>query len=186
MRGRSLVVALVVALLFTATACAPVPIAVTSSADAEPASETPLGEPLAFQATSVLGQPVASEALLGRTTIMAFVTTYDGACHAQLRAVDELLRSHTPRLNAVVFVLEPPENFPLVEAYASAARAPYPFVQLDPSSLPVGELGRWKEVPSVLLVDAEGRPRKRFRGYASAQVLERALQPFERTVRSVR
>ncbi len=172
--------------LFFAAACAPVPVAVTSSADAEPTTETPLGEPLAFQATSVLGQPVASEALLGRNTIMAFVTTYDGACHAQLRALDELLRGHTPRINAVVFVLEPPENFPLVEAYASAARAVYPFVQLDPSSLPTGELGRWKEVPSVLLVDAEGRPRKRFRGYASAQVLERALQPFERTVRTAR
>jgi hypothetical protein len=62
---------------------------------------------------------LGAEALRGRPSVIVFVTTYDLASQAQVRFLAGIALRHGPRIHAAAAVLEPPENRPLVLAFAT-------------------------------------------------------------------
>jgi hypothetical protein len=117
-----------------------------------------------------------ADSLRGRTTLLAFLTTYDLASQAEARFVTHIFRTHTPRINAAAIVLEPFENRPLVVAFRDALRLEYP-VAMGDATLIAGEgpFGDVHAVPSTVVLDSEGRMVWRHIGLAKEDELERAL-----------
>lgn len=143
-------------------------------------SKTPspvaLGEPVSFVFLAQGGAEVSSESLRGRATLVALVTTYDWASQLVLRRVNQALGSYAPRINALAIVLEPPSYGVLVEAFSRSLGLHFPVVMADQASLEgAGPLGPIDYVPTLVVLDEEGRVVERLRGLLSAEQIYAAL-----------
>lgn len=126
------------------------PLAVTA--------EPPTGPVRRFAFSTIAGTPATTEGYKGRMTVVGFVATYDIGSHAQARFINEVVVRYTPRINALLLVLEPPHHRPLVEAFASSLELRYDVVHADEATTAGnGPFPGMKTVPSVVLLDRDGR-----------------------------
>jgi hypothetical protein len=176
--GRAVVGA---ALAVTLAACEPVPVVERPEAPlpSSPALE-PSGPPLSFEYRNVAGGTVSADDLRDRLTIIVFGTTYDVPSQAQAKFLAQVHRDHVPRINALLLVLEQPENEILVAAYASALSLRYPVAMADSATIKgAGPFPGLRHVPSVVILDKQGRERFRHLGLLTDVELEEALRKLE-------
>lgn len=139
-------------------------------------------EPVGFVYQTLDGKPLTPATLSGRFTLIALGTTYDLPSQAQARFLTGLLRSHTPRINVALLILEPEENRPLAEAFVQTLRLEYPVALADQATI-TGSGGPFPglhHVPSIVMLDREGREVWRHLGLADDETLEKALRERER------
>ena len=74
---------------------------------------------------------VSSEELRGRATVLLFVTTFDLASQAEAKHLEDLYRTHKPRINAVAVVMEAPKYAPLARSFAEVLGLSYPVALAD-------------------------------------------------------
>jgi len=104
------------------------------------------------------GEPIGSAQMLGRETVLMFVTTYDDVSLAMTRRLSELQRRRTPRFNALLVALEPAQNAMLVAVYRDSLPERFPVALADQSSLDGGgPFGDMRAVPGLVLLDRDGR-----------------------------
>jgi hypothetical protein len=172
--------ALAVALALTIVACSPPP---------EPAHEpavaaAPSGPPLSFAFETLEGKPLTSESLRGRITVVAFLTTYDFSSQAEARFLSSIAHRHAPRLNAAALILEAPENLPLAVAFTATLGLPYPVALADSATIAgEGAFAGLHHVPSIVILDREGREAYRHVGLIDEPALEQAIRGVELTAR---
>lgn len=161
----------------------------SSGAAQEPASAERPPEPAApargpvriFSYETLDGRELSTASLAGRLSVIGFVATYDVASQAEARFLAGLLRDHTPRINVALLVLEAQENRPLVEAFVSALKLPYPVALADAATIAgEGPFSGLHHVPSVVVLDAEGREAFRHIGLITQEALEQVLRGIER------
>jgi len=161
--------ALVLALFGVALGCAhPLPD--------EPEAPGPRSQPVRFAFGTTEGELFDSSSTRGRSTAILFVTTFDLASQAQARLLNEVLREHTPRANGGAVVLEPPKHRVLAEAFRTSLNLRYPVALANPDTLNgSGPFGRLEGVPTLVVLDREGRPVFRSTGAVSKKVMDAAL-----------
>jgi hypothetical protein len=126
------------------------------------------------------GTPVTTDGLLYRLSVIALIASYDPSSQAQAIYLRALARRHRPRINVVIVVLEPPDNLPLVQAFADVLAAPFPVVLADEATLlGRGPFGDLREVPSLVVLDREGREAWRHVGQVELPGLEAVLRSLE-------
>jgi hypothetical protein len=109
-------------------------------------------------------------------TVLALVATYDAASQAQARFLSSLHRTHRPRINVAAIVVEPPANLPLIPTFRDGLGLDYPLGFADPENfLGAGPFGETRAVPSVFILDGQGRLVWRHLGLAKADEIEAAL-----------
>ncbi|MCA9632393.1 MAG: TlpA family protein disulfide reductase [Myxococcales bacterium] len=122
------------------------------------------------------GGHVGSTDVAGRATAVLFITTFDLPSQALAKRVDDVLRSHTPRANAIAVVLEAPKYADLAQAFGESLSLSYPVAMADQASLQGdGPFGDIHEVPVMVVLDYEGREVARFPGVATVEQIEDAL-----------
>lgn len=147
------------------------------------ASEAPSssGPQRRFAFTTLDGRRVSQRTYAGRMTVIAFVATYDTASQAQARFVNELYAKHTPRVNALLLVLEPPQNAPLVDAFVQSLDLRYDVAMADAATIAgEGPFTGLHHVPSVVLLDREGREVWRNLGVIDEEHLSEAVRAHDR------
>lgn len=123
-----------------------------------PPAPPPSSAPVEFGYPTTGGGRLTSAELRGRFTVLALVATYDLASQAQLKVLGLVLRNHSPRVNVAAIVLGPPENAPLVEAYATGLRLPFPIALADERTVEGrGPFEGLRHVPSIVILDRDGR-----------------------------
>lgn len=151
----------------------------------------PTSAPIEFSFESLDERPVSHLSTRGRATLVIFLTSYGGGILTsfgdpsllQARYAKKVYKEHTPRINAAAVFLEPIENRPLVRLFRDAADLPFPSALADADT--VAGRGPFKgigTVPSVVVLDHEGREVFRKVGVASADELTRALRDAQRGV----
>ena len=171
---------LAVALTVTPVACSPPP----EPAHAPAVAAAPSGSPLHFDFETLDGKPLTSASLRGRITVLAFLTTYDFPSQAEARFLSSIARRHTPRLNAAALILEAAENRPLAEAFTAALGLPYPVALADAATIAgEGAFAGLHHVPSVVILDREGREAYRHVGLIEEPALEQAIRAVEVSTR---
>ncbi|MGK4002759.1 TlpA disulfide reductase family protein [Sorangium sp. So ce1036] len=153
-----------------------------ASAERPPAPALPARGPVrTFSYETLDGRELSTATLAGRLSVIGFVATYDVASQAEARFLAGLVRDHTPRINAALLVLEAEENRPLVEAFVSALKLPYPVALADAATIAgEGPFSGLHHVPSVVILDAEGREAFRHVGLITQEALEEVLRGIER------
>lgn len=138
------------------------------------------GPPVSYAWTDLRGRPISTEAMAGRITVIGFIATYDVLCQAQVRFLENLHREHVPRVNVAVVVLEAPENKPMVQAFVDALELPFPVAMADPATIRgEGPFAGLHHVPSIVVLDRDGRERLRHVGALDRQGLEDAVVKVE-------
>ena len=90
--------------------------------------------------------------------------------------LEQLLHTHRPRINVGGVALEAPKYAPLVEAFAVSLELDYPVAMADYATLGGrGAFGNVRGVPTIVVLDAEGREAWRREGVATARQIEEAL-----------
>jgi hypothetical protein len=140
-------------------------------------SETSRSEPVSFSFAGVDGESVSSETTRGRSTVLAFITTYDIASQLVVRRLGELIVGFTPRANAAAVVLEPPRYADLLPAYSASLGLPFPVVMADFETLQGrGHFGSIDKVPTLVVFDREGREVWRRQGPLTSDEMAAALR----------
>jgi hypothetical protein len=159
------------------------------SPPAEPARDpaaviSPSGAPLTFTYETLDGKQLTSDSLRGRITVIAFLTTYDFTSQAEARFLSSLTHRHVPRINAAALILEAPENLPLVQAFASTLALPYPVAMADSATIAgEGPFSGLHHVPSIVILDREGREVYRHVGLIEEAALDQAIRSVESPAR---
>ena len=137
------------------------------------------GAPVSYAWGTTDGRVVSSEELRGRATVLLFVTTFDLASQAEAKHLEDLYRTHKPRINAVAVVMEAPKYAPLARSFAEVLGLSYPVALADDATRQGrGPFGVISSVPSWVILDRDARP-----VFAHAVVV--SLRQIERGLRSV-
>jgi hypothetical protein len=136
----------------------------------------------AFRFARVDGGELDAAELRGRLTVVGLAATYDAASQAQARFLQALVRRHRPRINVVLVVLEPPAHLPLAQAFARTLGLTYPVVMADAATIAgSGAFPGLHHVPSVVVLDQDGREAWRELGLVEEPTLVAALRRLEAT-----
>ncbi len=171
MRRRALLLGVVLA------ACQRVAEPAASSEDA--AATQGRVQRFAFGTTD--GEELSSETTRGRVTVLVLVTTFDLASQVAAKRVDQMLHVHRPRINAGAVVLEAAKYAPLADVFRSALELSYPVALADLAALQESStFGEVQSVPTLLVLDRDGREIARKLGNFSVAELEAWLAQAER------
>ncbi|HTV17267.1 MAG TPA: hypothetical protein VMG12_01310 [Polyangiaceae bacterium] len=153
--------------------------ACSGAAPAAPAASVMAASaPIQFEFPPVGDEPVISSATMhGRVTALVFITTFDLASQLAARRLGEVLVSFTPRANAAAVVIEAPVYADLLPSYRSALALPYPVVMADfATQRGTGPFGSITHVPTLVILDREGREVSRHEGSLDADQIKGALR----------
>jgi hypothetical protein len=136
---------------------------------------------LRFAYDAVDGRPISTEEFANRISVLGFLTTYDVPSQVEARVLASLVRHHAPRINVAALMLEAGENKPLVEAFAKMMALPYPVAIADAATIGGdGPFTGLNHVPSVVILDREGREAWRHVGFVDEAALDAALRAVEK------
>jgi hypothetical protein len=117
-----------------------------------------LGEPVQFTFGTLDGKELSSDTTRGRTTALLFVTTYDLPSQAEALLLRDLLKTHKPRANGAIVMLEPPKSAPLAQVWADSLALELPIGMASPTLMSGdSQLGRIEGVPTLIVLDRRGR-----------------------------
>ncbi len=115
---------------------------------------------------------VSSAAHRGKPTVLAFVTTGDIVGQAQIDYLVAMAKNDGAKVNYALIALHPRKEIVLVEAYISALKVEFPVALGDASAMgPGGPFGEISAVPTVVVLDGEGRIVWKHMGLAKAEEL---------------
>lgn len=169
-RARSLR-ALSAALVLSCVACASDPATDPVAPRAAP------GRRITFAFGTPDGHIFGSETTRGRVTAVLFVTTFDLSSQVMARRLDDVIRRFRPRANAGAVVLEAPDHGTLAEVFRDTLGLSYPVgLALSPGVQESGPFGRIDRVPSLFVLDRDGRLVSESAGVLTAGEIEDALR----------
>ena len=141
---------------------------------------TEVGAKRTFSFQTLDGRPVSSGDYRGRMTIIVLGATYDTPSQAQARFVNAVVLHHAPRVNALLLILEPTENLPLAQAFADSLDLRYDVAMADAATIAgKGAFPGLHHVPSVVVLDREGREVWRKLGLINDKAIRAALRSAE-------
>lgn len=147
----------------------------------QPAMPVVHGEALSFAFGTASGEVVTSETSRGRVTVLLFITTFDLASQAQAKQLEDMVRLHAPRFNAIAVVMEPPKNVELVRSFGEVLGLSYPLAIADEATLSgAGPFGAITSVPSWVVLDRSSRTVFARAGALPPRELEKKLRSAER------
>ena len=128
--------------------------------------------PATYEFDTLDERPVSSSAHRGKPTILAFVTTGDIVGQAQVDYLVAMAKNDGAKVNYALIALHPRKEIMLVEAYMSALKVEFPVALGDPSVMgPQGPFGEISAVPTIVILDREGKIVWKHTGLAKADEL---------------
>jgi hypothetical protein len=96
--------------------------------------------------------------MLGRVTIMLFLSTYDPASQIAATRFDHCIHTLPRKTNAIAVAMEPPDNAVLVSTFHDSLKLTFPLLMPDPATLAgQGPFGSIDVVPTWIVLDPYGR-----------------------------
>lgn len=129
-------------------------------------------KPVTFVFDTLDERPVSSAALRGKPTVLAFVTTGDILGQAQVDFLVAMAKNDGKKVNYALVALHPRKEIVLVEAYITTLKVEFPVALGDASAMSAGgPFGEISAVPTVVVLDREGRIVWKHTGLAKSEEL---------------
>jgi hypothetical protein len=113
---------------------------------------------IVFKYDSLDERPVSSQALRGRPTVVAFVTTWDIGSQAQVDFLVAMAKNDGDKNNYALVALQERQDREIVELYRSKLGVTFPVALADRETIAGGgPFGDVHNVPTVVILDREGR-----------------------------
>lgn len=128
--------------------------------------------PADFAFAGIDGQVVADETTAGRVTVLLFATTFDLDSQAQAKLLEDLYRTHAPRVNAVLVFLEAPQYVDLARGFRDVLSLSYPVALADQEEVrSMPRLPPVRAVPTWIVLDRASKARAHHEGALSSEGL---------------
>ena len=138
------------------------------------------GAPIKFSYDSLDQRAVSSEAARGKPAVLGFIATWDMMSQAQADFLSAMAKTDGDKISYYLIALDERGNRELVEAFASTLALNCPVALGDPDTV-AGRTGFGSvAVPTVVVLDAEGRMAWRKNGLAKSDELRQVLVSVER------
>lgn len=113
--------------------------------------------------------PVSSDAHRGKPVVLAFITTGDIVCQAQVGFLNAMAKNDGDRVHYAAIALHPRREIVLVETYRKSIGIEFPIALGDGASTsPAGPFGEVPAVPTVVVLDRFGKLVWKHTGLAKA------------------
>ena len=163
--------AALVAVAVAAQGCGPKTVEPPVGASDKPGAAFP-DRPVTYSFDTLDERPVSSAAHRGKPTILAFVTTGDIVGQAQVDYLVAMAKNDGAKVNYALVAMHPRKEIMLVEAYMSALKVEFPVALGDASAMtPQGPFGEISAVPTIVMLDRDGRIVWKHTGLAKADEL---------------
>jgi len=160
-----------VALLVGVVACGTKTVETPVGVSDKPGTSFP-DKPVSYVFDTLDERPVSSVAHRGKPTILALVTTGDIVGQAQVDYLVAMAKNDGGKVNYALVALHPRKEIPIVEAYMSALKIEFPVALGDPSVMtPGGPFGEISAVPTIIVLDRDGKIVWKHTGLAKADEL---------------
>lgn len=159
--------------LFACAACGPKvapgpPVGVSG----DPGATAPTARPIPYVFDSLDERPVSSDAMRGKPTVLAFVTTGELAGQAQVDFLVAMAKTDGATVNYALVALHPRRELVLVDAYVQALEVRFPVALADAAATTAaGPFGEITAVPTVIVLDRAGRVAWKHTGLAKSEEL---------------
>ncbi len=131
-----------------------------------------LDKPVEFVFDSLDERPVSAAAMRGKPSVIAFVTTGDILGQAQVDFLVAMAKNDGKKVNYALVALHPRKEIVLVEAYVTTLKVEFPVALGDASAMSAGgPFGEISAVPTVVVLDKEGRIVWKHTGLAKSEDL---------------
>jgi hypothetical protein len=101
---------------------------------------------------------VSSEAMRGKPTVIAFITTGDIVGQAQVSYLVHMAKNDRERVNYALVAIQPRQEIVLVETYRQTLGVEFPVALADATETNAGgPFGEIPMVPTIIILDREGR-----------------------------
>ena len=132
--------------------------------------------PVEFAYGTTEGGEFTSDGTRGRATAVLFIASYDLASQLVAKRLDDVLHQHVPRANAGAVALETPEYAVMADTFRTSLHLGYPMAMADPPTLSgSGPFGKIASIPTLVVLDSDGREVWRKAGALSSKEIEQAL-----------
>jgi len=129
-----------------------------------------------FQYDSLDERPVSAAAVKGRVAVIAFITTWDIASQAQVDYLVAMAKRDGDRVAYALVALQERRDRELIEVYRNKLGVTFPVALADPETIAGGgPFGDVHSVPTLVLLDAEGRILWRNVGLAKSDEIRREM-----------
>jgi|GEM_PF-5843019 len=135
--------------------------------------------PVTYAFASLDAREVSSRAHRGKPVVMAFVATGDIVGQAVVNYLVAMAKNDSDKVHYAVVALHSAREKAIVEAYAGALQIPFPVAMSDVSVMNGGPFGPMAAVPTLVVIDEEGRVVWSHTGMATAQQI-RSHMPLVR------
>jgi hypothetical protein len=123
-----------------------------------PGPSVPLDTPIKYVFDSLDERPVSSDAMHGKPTVLAFVTTGDLTGQAQVDYLVAMAKNDKEKVNYALIALHPRREIILVDTYVQTLKVEFPVALADAAAMgDKGPFGEIPAVPTVIVLDREGR-----------------------------
>jgi hypothetical protein len=171
MNVRGALLAALVALASATAGCGPKTVEPPVGTSDKPGAAFP-DRPVTYAFDTLDERPVSSAAHRGKPTILAFVTTGDIVGQAQVDYLVAMAKNDGAKVNYALIAMHPRKEIMLVEAYMSALKVEFPVALGDASVMtPRGPFGEISAVPTIIVLDREGKIAWKHTGLAKADEL---------------
>jgi len=137
----------------------------------KPGTSVPMDRPINFVFDSLDERPVSSDAMRGKPSVIVFVTTGDLTGQAQVDYLVAMAKNDKDKVNYAIVALHPRREIVLVDAYVRALKVDFPVALGDASAMTNGPFGEILTVPTVVVLDHEGRIAWKHTGLAKSDEL---------------
>ena len=135
------------------------------------------GRPVQFAYDSLDERPVTSDAMRGRPSVIAFVTTWDLSSQAEIDFLVPMAKNDAGHVSYAMVALQEREDRELVELYAQKLGVAFPVALADKATIAGGgPFGDVHAVPTVVVLDREGRIAWEHVGLAKGNEIRTALR----------
>jgi hypothetical protein len=151
---RLATVTLALALAACASKDPEVPVG-TSHKEHAPTSHEEVG---AWAFDSLDARPVSADALRGKPTVLAFVTTDTLPSQAQVNFLLAMAKNDGDKVNYALVAVQPGRDRELVELYQRSLKIPFPNALAGPDAIDGrGPFGEIAGAPTIVVLDRAGR-----------------------------
>ncbi|WP_394837857.1 TlpA family protein disulfide reductase [Pendulispora rubella] len=133
--------------------------------------------PVRFEYDSLDERPVSSAAMKGKLSVIAFITTWDLSSQAQVDYLVPMSKRDGDQVAYALVALQPRRDRELIELYRTKLGVTFPVALGDAETISgSGAFGDVHAVPTVIILDREGRVVWRNVGLVKADEIRRELR----------
>jgi thiol-disulfide isomerase/thioredoxin len=134
------------------------------------------GPPVQFSLESLDSRPVSTGSVVGKPTVVAFVTTWDLSSQAQVDFLVPMSKKDGDQVNYVMVALQEAKDRELVEVFAHGLGVTFPAALGDEEMIEGrGSFGSVRAVPTTVVLDRAARMVWRHVGLARPEEIREGL-----------